>query len=103
MSEQPTTAPTWSVSYSKDAAKELERLTKRDPKTAHLIDAAMLAIAETGKPRSRGKALTADRKGQWRYRIGDWRVNAEIRDSELVILAVKVGHRSTIYSNKRKR
>lgn len=34
----------------------------------------------------------------WRYRVGDYRVVCEIRDSELVIVAVLIGHRSEVYS-----
>lgn len=48
-------------------------------------------------PRQRGKGLTADRAGYWRYRIGDYRVVVEIRDSELVVVAIGLGHRSEIY------
>lgn len=35
--------------------------------------------------------------GYWRYRIGDYRVVAEIRDRDVVIIAVALGHRSVIY------
>lgn len=91
------------MEYEPAAAKVLRKLDKRDSATAQGIRRAMLAIAATGAPRSRGKALTKNRAGQWRYRIGDWRVIAEIQDRELVIVAIEVGHRSTIYSHRRKR
>lgn len=48
-------------------------------------------------PRAHGKGLTADRSGQWRYRIGDYRLICQIEDNELVILALSVGHRKEIY------
>jgi mRNA interferase RelE/StbE len=35
--------------------------------------------------------------GKWRYRVGDYRVLCEIRDSELIVLAIEVGHRRDIY------
>lgn len=50
-------------------------------------------------PRIHGKGLTANRSGQWRYRIGDYRIICQINDSELVILALSVGHRSEVYKN----
>lgn len=50
-------------------------------------------------PRAKGKGLTANRNGQWRYRIGDYRLICLIQDNELVILALTVGHRSDIYKN----
>lgn len=49
-------------------------------------------------PRSHGKALTANKSGQWRYRIGDYRLLCLIEDDELVILALTVGHRREIYN-----
>lgn len=48
-------------------------------------------------PRSHGKGLTANRSGKWRYRVGDYRVLCEIRDAELVVLAIEIGHRRDIY------
>ena len=49
-------------------------------------------------PRAFGKAPTANRKGQWRYRIGDCRLICAIEDDQLIILALAIGHRREIYS-----
>lgn len=51
----------------------------------------------TDNPRAKGKALVANRTGQWRYRIGSYRVIVNIQDNELIILALEVGHRRDIY------
>lgn len=51
----------------------------------------------TENPRNKGKMLIANRHGQWRYRIGDFRVIVNIQDEKLVILALEVGHRREIY------
>ena len=48
--------------------------------------------------RAHGKGLTANKSGQWRYRIGDYRLLCLIQDKELIILALAVGHRRDIYS-----
>ena len=50
-------------------------------------------LVGTENPRQYGKGLTANRSGQWRYRIGDYRLICQIEDSELIILALSVGHR----------
>jgi mRNA interferase RelE/StbE len=47
-------------------------------------------------PRVHGKGLTANRSGQWRYRIGDYRMICLIEDEKLIILALSIGHRSSI-------
>ena len=44
-----------------------------------------------------GKGLTANRSGQWRYRIGDYRLICETSDGKLIILALAVGHRREVY------
>ena len=51
----------------------------------------------TDNPRAKGKALVANRTGQWRYRIGAYRVIVNIQDNELILLALEVGHRRDIY------
>ena len=74
--------------------KKLDRFTQRMLKAwieKHLIDCE--------NPRACGKPLVADRKGQWRYRIGDYRMICAIEDDRLVILALSVGHRSSVYQN----
>ncbi len=48
-------------------------------------------------PRVHGKGLSANRAGQWRYRIGDYRLICHIEDDRLVILALSVGHRRDVY------
>ena len=48
-------------------------------------------------PRRHGKGLTANRSGQWRYRIGDYRLLCHIDDGKLIILALSVGHRREVY------
>lgn len=48
-------------------------------------------------PRAFGKGLSANRAGQWRYRIGDYRLICYINDNELIILALSIGHRKEIY------
>ena len=49
-------------------------------------------------PRIHGKGLTANRTGQWRYRIGNYRLICEIKDEEVLILVLEVGHRREIYN-----
>ena len=54
-------------------------------------------LIDCENPRAHGKGLTANRSGQWRYRIGDYRLIANIGDDKLVILALSVGHRKNVY------
>lgn len=68
---------------------------KLDPFVRKQIKAHLNRV--TDNPRAKGKALVANRTGQWRYRIGAYRVIVNIQDNELIILALEVGHRRDIY------
>ena len=48
-------------------------------------------------PRIHGKLLVGNKKGQWRYRIGDYRLICIIEDQKLIITALNIGHRRDIY------
>ena len=48
-------------------------------------------------PRSRGKALTSNLAGLWRYRVSDYRILCRIRDDKLIITVIEIEHRSTVY------
>ena len=74
--------------------KKLDRYTQRMIKG--WIDKNLIG---TENPRQHGKGLTADRSGQWRYRIGDYRLICHIDDNRLIILALSVGHRREIYAD----
>lgn len=73
--------------------KKLDRYTQRIIKG--WIDKNLVGSSD---PRQHGKGLTANRSGQWRYHIGDYRLICEILDDELVILALSVGHRRDVYN-----
>ena len=71
---------------------------KLDRQTQKIIKAWIEKnLLECENSRLHGKALSANRSGQWRYRVGDYRILAEIRDDEIVLILVDVGHRSKIY------
>ncbi|MCL2052793.1 MAG: type II toxin-antitoxin system RelE/ParE family toxin [Lachnospiraceae bacterium] len=56
-------------------------------------------LVDCDNPRQHGKGLIENRVGQWRYRIGDYRLIAVIEDECLVILMLAVGHRRNVYDD----
>ncbi|MGN7291961.1 type II toxin-antitoxin system RelE family toxin [Rhizobium sp. SAFR-030] len=48
-------------------------------------------------PRHYGKPLTGSLKGRWRFRVGDYRLICRIKDAEVVVLVIDLGHRRHIY------
>ncbi len=87
------------VEFSKSALKELKKLDK--PIAAMILGWVQKNLEGCSDPRQHGKGLTANRSGQWRYRVGDYRLLAQIQDDKVVILVVHVGHRSDIYELKK--
>lgn len=85
----------WRLETSRNFDKEFKKL---DGYTQRVIQSWIAKnIKNTSDPRSHGKALAGNLAGLWRYRIGDYRLIAQIRDEKFVILAISVGHRSKIY------
>ncbi len=54
-------------------------------------------LMDTENPIAYGKPLKANLKGYWRYRIGNYRMITEIKDEELVIVAISIAHRNDVY------
>ena len=85
----------YTVEFTKEALRQLKKLDKY---TAMMIVAWVRKNLEgCENPRQHGKGLTANRSGQWRYRVGDYRLIAEVQDSRIVILILNVGHRRDVY------
>lgn len=83
------------VEFTKEALKQLKKLY---PSIAALIIGWLRKnIDNCDNPRVHGKALSSNRKGQWRYRVGDYRILAEIEDDIVLVLVISIGHRSEIY------
>ncbi len=83
------------VEFSQRALKDLKKL---DRHTAALILGWIRKNLENCEnPRLFGKGLTANRSGEWRYRVGDYRLLAKIDDQKIIILILNVGHRREIY------
>jgi mRNA interferase RelE/StbE len=85
----------WNVEFTETAGKQLQRLDKKWQ--ALILDYLEDEIAPLENPRNKGKALMGDKRGLWRYRIGDYRVICKIEDELMVIVAVTVGHRKDVY------
>ena len=76
--------------------KQLKKLDKHT--SALIIGWIEKNLDGCENPRIHGKGLTANRTGQWRYRIGNYRLICEIKDEEVLILVLEVGHRREIYN-----
>ena len=85
----------YQVRFEKRVQKALKKMDKHQ---AGIIMAWIKKnLVETTNPRAYGKGLTANRSGEWRYRIGNYRLIAHIDDKTITILILEIGHRRDIY------
>ena len=82
------------IEYAPAVSKQFSRL---DKSIQSRIKKYMSEITLLENPRSRGKALTSNLSGLWRYRVGDYRILCRIHDDKLIITVIEIGHRSTVY------
>ena len=85
---------TWEIRFSPRAAKAYKKLDKQNRSR---VSQLLREVSRLPNPRSRGKALSGNRSGLWRWRVGDLRIIADIVDESIVVVVVDLGHRSKIY------
>jgi mRNA interferase RelE/StbE len=84
----------WSVKIKQSALKELSRISKPD-RLRIVVGIDQLALNPY-----RGSALKGDLTGLRRIRVGSYRVIYEIRETQLIVLVVTVGHRREVYRQR---
>ena len=85
----------YSLFFEKQAAKQLEKLDIVQQKI--IVSWISKNLENNSNPRAIGKPLKGNLKNYWRYRIGKYRVIAEINDKKVSIFIIEVGHRKDIY------
>ena len=80
---------------SSDFDKQFRKLDSSVQRIIHKW--IMTHLIDTDDPRSFGKPLIGSLKGYWHYSIGSWRLLVKIDDDELILIAVDIDHRSTVY------
>lgn len=85
----------YKLAFTENAKKQLKKLDKHI--SSLIIGWLEKNIENCENPRIHGKGLIENKSGQWRYRIGDYRVICEILDNEIIVLVLEVGHRRDVY------
>ena len=77
----------YGVKFTESAEKDLKKINKSNKAIAKLLKKWISEnLIGTQNPKQRGKALTGNLKGLWRYRVGSYRIIAEIKNDILLIL-----------------
>lgn len=86
----------WRIEFEDAALKELAKLDK--PVARRILAFLRERVAALDDPRSIGEALKGSKLGEfWKYRMGDYRIIANIEDGVMRILVLKVGNRREVY------
>ena len=83
------------VVFTKTADKKMQKLDRSIATTITKWIRKHLEGCEN--PRAHGKGLTSTMSGKWRYRVGDYRLIANIEDARVVILVLDVARRDEAY------
>ena len=86
----------WLIEFEKEAEKELRKLDKQAAR--RIVKFLRERIAPLDNPRSIGAPLTGSTLGDyWKYRVGDYRIIADIQDARVCVQVVRLGNRREIY------
>ena len=86
----------YQVVYTKKAIKSLSKIDRSQQRL--IVSWIEKNLINTDNPRALGKSLKADLKEYWRYRVGSYRILADIDNDQIKIIIFNIGHRKDIYS-----
>ena len=88
----------WTIEYAGSVQKSVRRLDWQVQR--RIRDFLELRLAGMEDPRQIGSPLRGSRHHNlWRYRVGDYRIIAEISDRDIRILIVRIAHRRHAYNS----
>lgn len=85
----------WTVRINEVAEAQIKKLDRSTQR--RILDYLHDRLEGCKNPRHFGEPLKGNKSGLWRYRIGDYRVICEIKDRELQVLVLAIGHRREVY------
>ena len=85
----------WTANFDPRALKELEKLDRMAQRG--IVNFLQELVRRRTDPRDLGKAMTGDKAGLWRYRIGDYRLVCRIDEEAEQMLVLRVARRKEAY------
>jgi mRNA interferase RelE/StbE len=85
----------WRIEITRTATKQITKLGQQAQKS--ILRFLRGRLAGTDNPRQWGRALQGEKRGLWRYRVGDYRLICDIQDQKITILVLELGHRKEVY------
>jgi mRNA interferase RelE/StbE len=91
----------WRIEITRSATKQI---TKLDHKAQNsILSLLRQRLSAADNPRQWGRALQGEKRGLWRYRVGDYRLICDIQDAKITILVapqrcVSLGSNKSLFS-----
>ncbi len=85
----------YSIKYTKEAKRKIERL---DPSIRVVIKKVIESLSSNPY---KGKPLSYELAGLYSLRTSDYRIIYRIKEKQLIIIVISVGHRKEIYKRLR--
>lgn len=85
---------TYNIIFTEKAKKEFKKL---DKPIKQQIEKFLDKLVNRDDPYTLGSPLEENLSSFWKFRVGDYRLIAEIQDDLFVVLMLAVGHRRDIY------
>ena len=86
---------TWRIEITRTATKQITKLDRRAQES--IPNFLRERLSQADNPRQWGRALQGEKRGLWRYRVGDYRLICDIQDESITILVLELGHRKDVY------
>jgi mRNA interferase RelE/StbE len=85
----------WRIEITRTAERQIMKLDRAAQRSIQRFLRDRLSPADN--PRQWGKPLQGEKRGLWRYRVGDYRLICDIQDEQITVLVLEVGHRKNVY------
>ena len=86
---------TWRIEITRTASKQITKLDRQAQEA--ILSFLRERLSPADNPRQWGRALQGEKRGLWRYRVGDYRLICDIQDERITILVLELGHRKDVY------
>jgi mRNA interferase RelE/StbE len=85
----------WIIEIKRSAERQIQKLDRKSQE--RIVRFLREHVQAADNPRQWGKPLQGEKRGLWRYRVGDYRLICDIRDETVTVLVLAIGHRKDIY------
>ena len=85
----------YNIEYTEKCLKQLKKMDKSE--SVYIVGWIKKKLVNCENPRLYGKGLIGNHSGEWRYRIGNYRIIADIKDETILILILNIDHRKDKY------